>query len=99
MTKQKNEAGLMPQLPPELQFRKPKQIQKSQEKEVRDAFLTYLQSTFPGVCKLKFKFCACTSHVIARARYKNRYLYAKAWTFPDCIAKFVYEYNTKVLYC
>jgi len=99
MTNQKNEAGaIAPQLPPELQLRKPKHISKTQVKEVKEAFLTYLQSNFPGVSKLKFKFSICTGHIMARARYGERYLYAPAWNFQDCIRKFTHEYNTKVMH-
>jgi len=54
MNNKKNEAGaIAPQLPPELQLRKPKQITcPMQAKEVKQALLTYLQSNFPGIGKL-----------------------------------------------
>jgi len=95
----KNEAGAIAlQLPPELQIRKPKQITcPMQAKEVKQALLTYLQSNFPGIGKLHVKFNTKRNHVMARARLGVRYLYAPAWNFEDCIAKFAYEYNTKLL--
>jgi hypothetical protein len=84
-------------LPPELQFRKPAHIQNREARQLRRTFSAYIQENFPKVCKIRCKIVPCTNYVLARARYKNRYIYAWAYTISDCIARFAKEYEMKVV--
>jgi hypothetical protein len=85
-------------LPTELQFRKPSHLSNQEARQLRYAFCAHIEANFPKVSKIRCKIVPCTNYVLARARYQNRYIYAWAYNIQDCVARFISEYKTKVIY-
>ena len=85
-------------LPAELSVRKFRNIKSNtQAKATKEAFLTFLQSNFEGLTRTKVFLRDSHHRIQARACFGKRRLFSTGWNFEDCITKFIYEYNTKVL--
>jgi len=69
---------------------------RSEARETGNRFLACIAEKFPELTKLKCKVVSCSGYTSARARYQNRYLYARAYTLHDAFVRFAEEYYLKV---
>jgi len=85
------------QLPQELCICSKKNFQfKSEAKEIRQTFLTYFGEQYPELRNIKFGIAPKNMLTIARARYKNRTLFAKAYNIHNCTLRFIEQCQTKI---
>ena len=69
---------------------------RAEAKETGSKFVACIAQTFPNLHKLKCKIVSCTGFTTIRARYQNRYLYARAYSLQSAFVRFAEEYYLKV---